>query len=41
MTMNRLLTTAIQLGLGIPTFYCARAVYYDIKENGLFPKEEN
>ena len=39
MTLNRLITTLIQLALGIPTFYLVREMYRDIKENGLFPKE--
>ena len=41
MTANRLLTTLIQLAFGVPTFWYAKEAYKDIKENGLFPKEEN
>ena len=36
MTMNRLLTTLIQLAFGIPTIWLVREMYKDIKENGLF-----
>lgn len=39
MTLNRLLTTLIQLALGIPTIYLVREMYRDIKQNGLFPEE--
>ena len=39
MTLNRLLTSIVQLMLIVPALYCARAIYYDIKENGFFPKE--
>ena len=34
MTLNRLLTTIIQLAFGIPTFWYAKEAYKDIKENG-------
>jgi hypothetical protein len=37
--MNRFITSLIQIGLGVPTFFLARAMYHDIKENGLFPEE--
>ena len=36
MTMNRLITTIIQLAFGLPTLWLAREMYRDIKENGLF-----
>lgn len=39
MTMNRLITSLIQLGMASVCYYCARAIYFDIKENGFFPKE--
>jgi hypothetical protein len=35
MTTNRILTTLVQLGIGIPTLYMLRLVIKDIKENGL------
>jgi len=35
MTINRLLTTAVQVGIGIPTLLMLRLVIKDIKENGL------
>ena len=41
MALNRLLTTIIQLALAVPTFWYAKEAIKDIKENGLFPKEEN
>ena len=41
MTMNRLITSLIQLGMAIPAYYGVKSIYQDIKENGLFPKEEN
>ena len=40
MTMNRFITSLIQLamlGVVVPLVY---AVYVDIKENGLFPDED-
>ena len=36
MTMNRLITTIIQLAFGLPTLWLAREMYRDIKENGFF-----
>jgi hypothetical protein len=35
MTTNRILTTLVQLGFGIPALYMLRLVIKDIKENGL------
>ena len=35
MTLNRLLTTLIQLVLGVPTFWYAKEAIKDIKENQL------
>lgn len=40
MTLNRLLTSLVQLSLIIPAVYCTRIILQDIKENGFFPKEE-
>jgi len=33
--MNRLLTTIVQLGIGIPALIMLRLVIKDLKENGL------
>jgi hypothetical protein len=41
MTINRLITTLIQLGLLSVCYYGIKSIYFDIKENGFFPKEEN
>ena len=41
MTLNRLITTLIQLALGIPTFWLVTEMIKDIKQNGLFPMEDN
>jgi hypothetical protein len=35
MTTNRILTTLVQLGIGIPALYMLRLVIKDLKENGL------
>lgn len=35
MTMNRLLTSLVQLGIGIPALLMLRLVIKDIRENGL------
>lgn len=40
MTINRLITTLIQLAFGVPVLWYAKEAYKDIKENGLFPKDE-
>ena len=40
MTMNRLLTTLIQLALAIPAFYGVRAIYQDFK-SGNFWRDVN
>lgn len=40
MSMNRFITTLIQLGFGIPTFWYLTQAIKDIKENGFFPKDE-
>ena len=39
MTLNRLITSIIQLGMAIFCYYAIKAMYKDIKENGFFPKE--
>ena len=41
MTLNRLITSLIQLALAVPCYYGIKYMYQDIKENGLFPKEQN
>jgi hypothetical protein len=33
--MNRLLTSLVQMAIGLPALYMIRLVYKDIKENGL------
>jgi hypothetical protein len=39
MTMNRLITSLVQLALAVPTTILLIAVIKDVKENGLFPEE--
>jgi len=39
MTLNRILTTLIQLAFGIPVIYLVREMYRDIKSGNFFPKE--
>lgn len=34
MTLNRLITTMVQLGLAIPAFYGIKFIFQDIKTNG-------
>ena len=41
MTMNRLITSLVQLAIGIPTIWLTIEMIKDIKQNGLFPKEDN
>lgn len=41
MTLNRFITSLIQLGMAAFAYYAIKSVYLDIKENGFFPKEEN
>jgi hypothetical protein len=35
MTFNRLLTTLVQLGIGIPALLMLRLIIKDLKQNGL------
>ena len=39
MTMNRLITTIVQIVFGVPTFVMLYFVIKEIKQNGFFPKE--
>ena len=41
MSLNRLLTTAIQLTFGIPTLWLVIEMIKEIKQHGLFPEEDN
>lgn len=41
MSLNRLLTTIVQLAFGIPTFWLVTEMIKEIKQNGLFPEEDN
>ena len=39
MTLNRLITSLIQLALAVPCYYGIKAIIHDIKNGGLFPEE--
>jgi hypothetical protein len=41
MTINRLITSLVQLAFGIPTLWLVREMYRDIKQNGLFGDLDN
>jgi len=40
MTINRLITSLIQIALAVPCYYGIKSIYLDIKSGGLFPDEE-
>ena len=40
MSMNRFITTLIQLAFGIPTLWYLMQAIKDVKQNGFFPKDE-